>query len=214
MAITTYALLQTAVANWLDRDDLTDRIPEFIALCEADMNRKLRVDQMLARDTASVNAEYAAVPTDFLEVQSLTMTLSGTTVQLDAAPPEVIENYAQQGQTGWPRFYSLVGDEFRFYPVPETTYTALLTYFEKIPALTSANTSNWVLASHPDAYLYGTLLQSAPFLRDAEAMSIYSAGYQAALDGIMAARKTTVGRLRTEVAALARGSRYDINRDF
>ena len=43
MAIGTYAELKTAVANWLDRDDLTDRIPEFIALAEAKMNRNLRI---------------------------------------------------------------------------------------------------------------------------------------------------------------------------
>ena len=46
MAIGTYAELQTAVANWLDRDDLTDRIPEFIALAEAKMNRNLRISLM------------------------------------------------------------------------------------------------------------------------------------------------------------------------
>ena len=30
MAIGTFAELKTAAANWLDRSDLTDRIPEFI----------------------------------------------------------------------------------------------------------------------------------------------------------------------------------------
>ena len=35
MAITTYAELKTAISNWLDRTDLDDRIPEFIALAEA-----------------------------------------------------------------------------------------------------------------------------------------------------------------------------------
>lgn len=34
MAISNYTELQTAVANWLDRDDLSARIPEFIGLCE------------------------------------------------------------------------------------------------------------------------------------------------------------------------------------
>ena len=52
MAIGTYAELQTAVANWLDRDDLTDRIPEFIALAEAKMNRVLRISLMENVSTA------------------------------------------------------------------------------------------------------------------------------------------------------------------
>jgi hypothetical protein len=41
MAIGTYSELQTAVANWLGRDDLTDRIPEFIDLAEARLSRAL-----------------------------------------------------------------------------------------------------------------------------------------------------------------------------
>ena len=52
MAIGTYSELQTAVANWLDRDDLTDRIPEFIALAEAKMNRVLRISLMENVSTA------------------------------------------------------------------------------------------------------------------------------------------------------------------
>ena len=42
MAIGTYAELQTAVANWLDRGDLTDRIVEFIDLAEVRINRIIR----------------------------------------------------------------------------------------------------------------------------------------------------------------------------
>ena len=46
MAINTYGTLQTAVANWLDRDDLSARIPEFISLAEAIFNRTLRIRAM------------------------------------------------------------------------------------------------------------------------------------------------------------------------
>ena len=52
MAISTYGELQTSVANWLDRDDLTARIPEFIALCESMVIRPLRVRGMETLDTS------------------------------------------------------------------------------------------------------------------------------------------------------------------
>ena len=39
MTITTYATLKTAIADFLNRDDLTSVIPTFIALAEADMQR-------------------------------------------------------------------------------------------------------------------------------------------------------------------------------
>ena len=52
MAIGTFAQLKTAAANWLDRSDLTDRIPEFIALAEARFNRILRTRDMETVSTA------------------------------------------------------------------------------------------------------------------------------------------------------------------
>ena len=61
MAINTYATLQTAVANWLDRSDLTDRIPEFIALAEARMNRTLRLAIMLNVDETTLGGAAALV---------------------------------------------------------------------------------------------------------------------------------------------------------
>ena len=54
MAIGTYAELQTAVANWLDRGDLTERVKEFIDLAEARMNRVLRLQLMVSIDTTTL----------------------------------------------------------------------------------------------------------------------------------------------------------------
>ena len=61
MAIGTYAELQTAVANWLDRGDLTERIKEFIGLAEARMNRVLRLQLMVNVDTTTLGGAAAFV---------------------------------------------------------------------------------------------------------------------------------------------------------
>ena len=42
MAITTYDELKTSVADFLNRDDLTSVIPDFITMAEADLNRNVR----------------------------------------------------------------------------------------------------------------------------------------------------------------------------
>ena len=39
MALGTFTELKDAIADWLDRSDLTARIPDFIALAEARINR-------------------------------------------------------------------------------------------------------------------------------------------------------------------------------
>ena len=49
MAITTYAELQSAVADFLNRDDLTSVIPTFIDLAEAQMQRTIRHHKMMQR---------------------------------------------------------------------------------------------------------------------------------------------------------------------
>lgn len=180
MAITTYSELLTAVAAWLNRSDLTSRIPEFIALAEAQMNRELRVRQMLVRATATITDEYSTVPTDFLGVRWIT---------LDDKPMAFVDQADLAGldlTEGRPVMYSVVGGDIRYYPPPAESYTAEMAYWARIPALTATNTTNWLLTAHPDAYLYGTLLHSAPYLRDGEAATVWSQGFMAALEKIRA----------------------------
>ena len=73
MAISNYTELQTAVANWLDRDDLTARIPEFIALAEARFNRVLRLRSMETKQTASTAGRPSAIyalPTNYIQMRN------------------------------------------------------------------------------------------------------------------------------------------------
>jgi len=106
-----------------------------------------------------------------------------------------------------------VGDEFQYYPSPDASYTATLTYYARIPALSVSATTNWLLTAHPDAYLYGALLQAAPYLRDNDALQVYGAGYTAALSSIRAAERTQAGKLRVDTGLIQRRS-YDIYRDI
>lgn len=195
MAITTYAELQAAVADWLDRADLTLRIKDFIALAETHMNRSLRVRRMVSRSSATVESEFAELPSDYLQ----TIALSLDRERLDPAPPEVIADAKTLSDaTGKPRVFAVVGGELQLFPAPDRAYEAQLTYHAKIPALSVSNPTNWLLTEAPDAYLYGALLQAAPYLRDNEAAQVWSAGFAGALDGLRAADRTAAGKLRVE----------------
>ena len=158
MAITTYAELQTAVANWITRSDLTSRIPEFITMVEGIANRELDTRQMYTRTTATISAVTLACPTDFDGVRSF---------RLDTSPPTPLifvkaddfgdtREAAIEG-TGQPRFYTITGTAFVFSPAPDSSYSAALTYRAKLPALTASNTTNWLLTAAPDIYLHGAL---------------------------------------------------------
>ena len=53
MAITTYSELKTSIANWLNRDDLTTQIPDFISLAEENASLLVRHWRMENRATAA-----------------------------------------------------------------------------------------------------------------------------------------------------------------
>lgn len=185
MAITTYAELKTAMADWLLRDDLTAVIPSFIALAEADLQRKVRHWRMEKRSTAEIDTQYSAIPADFVEAVRFYVT-SGDTQPLELiSQAELLDRKRKNMNTsGKPMFYALTAGEIEVYPAPDATYTAELYYIARIPALSDSNTTNWLLDSYRDAYLYGALIHSAPYLKEDARIQTWAALYQNAVDAI------------------------------
>ena len=165
MALTNYTELKASLANWLNRSDLTTEIADdFIKLAEADFNSKLRVRAMIAQVSITVDAETEALPTDFLQARDF-YTLSGQTkTPLVYSTPASMDTTSGTSTTGKPTSFTILGDTLRFSPKPDATYTAVMNYFKKFPALSSTNATNYILASHPAIYLYGALFHAANFL--------------------------------------------------
>lgn len=186
MAISTYSELQDAIANWLKRDDLTDRIKEFIALAEARFNREFRVSQMEQRATASTTSgtAYYSFPNDYLGCRNIQLNTDPKT-SLKYLTPETLDEYYPETTIGQPLVYSIVGNEFQLAPIPDKAYTIEISYYEKIPALTDGNTNNWLLTNGPDVYLYGSLIASAPFLYDDQRLAVWSSLYEQAKTAII-----------------------------
>jgi len=166
MAITTYSELQSAIADWLLRDDLTSVIPSFIDLAEAKFNRRIRDYRMVSRTTFTVDGEYEDVPADWLQTIRYQLNTSPITTLEYVTPDQAAEEKVIFSSTGRPKFFTVVGSALQHVPAPDASYTGELTYYAKIPALTDAATTNWLLAAAPDVYLYGTLLEAAPYLDD------------------------------------------------
>lgn len=185
MPITTYAELQTSIAEFLNRDDLTAKIPDFITLAEAQMNAELRHWRMEKRATAEMDTQYTALPQDFIQpvrfiitgsqVSSLSQTDSKTIADLRAA---------NNNASGRPTEYSIMDGAIEAFPTPDTTYTLELLYFKTLDPLNNVTTSNWVLEYYPNAYLYGALLHSAPYLMEDQRINTWGAFYRKAIDDI------------------------------
>ena len=178
MAITTYAELQTATANWLDRTDLTARIPEFIELAEANFNRVIRQPDMVATDNSfSIAGRYTTLPTDTLEIVRIVLDLTPVIVLEYLTPEEISERRVSMSATGKPYYFTVIGgssNQLEVVPSPDSTYTSSIVYYTRIAALSDAATSNWLLAAHPDIYLFGTLVEAEPYLKNDERMPMWT----------------------------------------
>jgi hypothetical protein len=178
MAISNYTELQTAVENWLDRSDLDSRIPEFIALCEDSLNKRLRIRAMENRATATVAAEYVALPTGFLEMRNFQLNTNPKQV-LRFVTPEYIDTFWAGSTTGKPKVYTFIGGEIQLAPSPDSSYTAEMDYYEKLDIATDA--TNWVLTNAPSVYLYGSLLAAEPFLKNDKRIPVWEQLYEKAV---------------------------------
>lgn len=195
MAITTYAELQSNITDFLNRDDLASVTPTFISLAEADMQRQVRHWRQEKRSTAELDTQYSAIPADFLEAIRFYIT-SG-----ESRPLELISQfqlldrkYQRANTSGEPAYYAITAGEIEIFPAPAGTYTAELYYNARIEPLSNSNTSNWMLQYFPDAYLYGSLIHSAPYLKDDARLQIWAALYQSAIDAInMSGEKAKFG---------------------
>ena len=184
MALTTYAELKTSVGDWLNRSDLTTAIPDFISLAEAQIERNLRTRQMISRSTATIDTEYAAVPADFLEVKSFKLNTNPPT-PLQFETIDSMDNLSVvYNSSGKPAYFSVVGGQFRFVPIPDTSYMGELTYYAKLSKLSTSNTTNWLLTAAPDVYLYGALMQAAPYLQDDARIAVWASMYRAGLEEV------------------------------
>ena len=185
MAISNYSELNTAVANWLDRDDLTDRIPEFIALAEARFNRLLRIRAMETKQTASTVASQRnlALPTNFIQMRNLQINTSPIT-SLEYVTPEMYDRLYGGSDTGTPKAYTILADEIQLGPIPASVQTIEMLFYKKFDALTSTAPTNWMITNAPDVYLYGCLLEAEPFIMNDPRVQLWATAFQQAIKDI------------------------------
>lgn len=182
MTITSYSTLQSTIADYLNRADLTAQIPTFIQLAEADFNTRLRTREMIVRAEAQSSNEFVQLPADWLEAINLHI-IDGAQplrfVTLDEADyinkQQIFTNVAA---------YSLMNGAIELIPAPGADIDIEMIYYGKITPLSSEVATNWLLAKAPDVYLYGSLLHAQPFLMDDQRMPVFAALYNARVEAL------------------------------
>jgi hypothetical protein len=181
MALDTYSNLQTAIAAWAFRtgdDEFTAQLPDFITMTENRVNRTLRIREMEASATITLTDGAGTLPADYLEHRRVVANVSPISVLEMVTPDYASDRYPENG-AAYPRYFSIIGNALKTYPT--STGDIALTYYQKVPALSEADPTNWLLAKAPEVYLYGALVEAAPYMQDDQAAQRYITLFQKAL---------------------------------
>lgn len=174
MALSNYSELKASIADWLARDDLTDRIPDFISLFEAFARREYGGAVLAVREDILTDAGEATVMLS--ETPRNIITISHSTGD-DIRQSSQQEIMRMTPTSGRPRFWCFDTDKtIRFYPTPDAEYSLVMYKQANLDGLVSASESNYLLTNYPDVYLYGSLIQARQFLQD-EALQQYEQRY-------------------------------------
>lgn len=186
--ITTYSTLQDNITSWLMRGaDTTFQgdVPTLIQLAEASLKRDKRVRQQRV-ENISLSSESPGLPNDLKTIISLTLTGPTHFGPLKQVSMNEFEDLKDKygDAAGVPTHFAIAGTSLWVHPTPGETYTGRLVYERTITNLSDANTTNWLLTNHPDIYLYASLLEAAPYLKDDERIAVWASTLEARIESL------------------------------
>ncbi len=195
MALTTYNEIQSAIAAWMSRDDLTARIPDFITMMEARTNRMLRTPDMEFRATLETTAgdEFYALPSGFRGMRSMRISSISPKRPLEYMTPQAMNRIRAGSEQGRPSAFTIQSNELRLAPVPDTVYTLEMNYHKGVEPLAVADSDpeKWLLLDHPDIYIHGPLMEAQVFIQRDQRVGLFEQTFQQRIEEIKAEAKRT-----------------------
>jgi hypothetical protein len=184
MALSTYGELKTAIADWLDRDDLTSVIPDFVTLAKSRIDTDVRVRRQEKRSVETTSSEFVTLPDDYIDMRSVQLNTNPARRLRPLTPAQADEQaWRENGEPVW---YAIYGNVLQLWPKPDGSYDIEITYVATFEDFTQDSDSNWLLENHPDLYLYGSLLAAEPYVGNDERVQVWAAKYQEAVDRVNA----------------------------
>ncbi len=184
-----FSTLQSKVADWLNRTDLTTQIPDFINIALHELERgPLNWKYMEVRQQTVTSSAFITMPTSFKDVKWLKVsTDSGykalkrdSTNQLLAEYPYLTDN------TGEPEKFGVMGNqtELLIRPTPDASYTFDGVFYIYSADLSGNSDTNWWLTNRWEVLLYGALLSASGFLGDDGRIPIWQGMYDKAIHSV------------------------------
>ncbi|KQO43027.1 phage adaptor protein [Methylobacterium sp. Leaf85] len=165
--ITDYDSLVLNVSDYIARNDLEDYYPTFIQLTENRLNSALKVPGMETETTLTLSADgTVATPSAYVE-WILVSWRSAPTARaqrlryVEANSPEFTHRHRPNGSA---QYYTVAGNKIRLAPARAGTIETV--FYQRVPPLTSAAPTNWLITKAPQLYLYGVLAEAYSFQKD------------------------------------------------
>ena len=187
MALTTYSELQTAIGNWIARDDLSSVIPDFITIAELNLSRMLRLFWLEKRAYSVPDGSFVALPSDYAGMRNIEWQSGDLRYSLDQITPRDMDMRYPDAQTGIPECYSIHDGQIELRPAPASDNEAKIeiTYYYKPAVLSDSNTSNEFLVNCPDALLYLSLREAADYISNTEGVARWDAKAKEAINTLI-----------------------------
>lgn len=198
MALANYSDLKAAVASWLHRSTLTSQIPDFITLAESRINRliKLTPQETEGTLTATTGVRTIALPSGFVSPIACWLTYWLPRQPLEFRLPQDIPVI---NSNSVPRYWTIDGSNVAFDCPADRALTFTLRYNTKLDIATT--TTNSVLTNTPDLYLYGALLESAPYIKNDSRIATWKGLFDLAVREVTTDNNANkrLAKLRTEL---------------
>jgi len=204
MAIDTYAKLQAAVGDTANRDDMFADVTAYspstidgmvkraIANATAGIQRDLvsrggnkNMESLTSSLTTALGVEYMDFPTDFAGARTFLIATDPVQI-LEFVDPTTLFTQYPNATTGKPEKYTIVGTNRAYMrPIPDASYATKLIYTQQIPALSTTNTTNWVLTYHPDIYVERSMMEISIFLENDDRLQYWKGYYDQNVNDLM-----------------------------
>ena len=180
--INSYDSLQSAIINWLHRSDMVGIVPSLISMAEQRMDAELDSRNMDAVSSIVLTAgdNTASLPSDMMQMRRA-MLMTDPVQVLSYMTPDQLSAQFPRSSSERPVAFTIIGSNIELAPYPDAAYTLKVVYQQRIPRLSSSNVSNWVLQYYPNVYLFGALVESAPYLKDDQRLPMWEQRYQQAV---------------------------------
>lgn len=188
MAISTYAELQTAIETWAEDTTHTALLPDFIALAEKKIFRRLKGNDRLTVSTSTstvAGTSTISKPTRYKGVKHISLAAGGGSITIPRLNLDQAKDWYSFYENGVPRGWVEHSDSFEFSPIPDAVYVVTIEYYQERESLSGSVATNDILTNFPDLYLQGSLMEFYDFLRDRDGKAMAAENLALAWDSVM-----------------------------